>query len=53
MMDETKEWFEITVRKMTYLKLLELKEQLKEVNPQVTIDDVIWYLIAYEAGEVR
>jgi len=46
------ETFEITVSKMTYLKLLALKEQFKEVDPQVSIDDVIWYLIAYEAGEV-
>jgi len=47
------ETYEIQVSKMTYLKLLELKEQFKEVDPQVSIDDVIWYLIAYEEGEVR
>jgi len=40
------ETFEIQVSKMTYLKLLELKEQFKEVDPQVTFDDIIWYLIA-------
>jgi len=42
----------IQVNRITYLKLLELKERFKEVDPEVTLDDIIRYLIAHEAGEV-
>jgi len=47
------ETYTIILSKMTYLKLLELRERFREVDPQVTLEDVIWYLIAYEAGEVE
>jgi len=53
MTDEPSEEFTITVSKQTYLRLLMLREQLKEVDGQVSMDDIIAYLIAYEAGEVR
>jgi len=47
------ERFEVTVSKGTYLRLLMLKEQFKEVDPMVTLEDIIDYLISYEAGEVE